>query len=191
MDTSCILTFSYACATGDAGEENPQPVWLVLDEVMDPQNLGALLRSAYFLGSQGVIVCSKNSASLSATVSKASAGAMELRPVYSAKNLMQFLEQSKQVGWQVIGSALSSESVPAGKLTIDKPTLLVMGNEGRGLRTNVLRLCDVLVQIEGGNHAGEVGKPRGALDGDDGLDSLNVSVAAGILLHKLLCSKAS
>jgi len=170
-----------AAAAGDA-----PPVWLVLDEVMDPQNLGALVRSAYFLGSEGVIVCSKNSASLSPTVSKASAGAMELRPIYSAKNLMQFLEFSKELGWQVIGSALSPDSVPAGKLTIDKPTLLVMGNEGRGLRTNVLRLCDMLVQIEGG----ETGKLSSDLDGDDVLDSLNVSVAAGILLHKLLSCKA-
>ena len=173
------------------GDASTAAVWLVLDEVMDPQNLGALLRSAYFLGSQGVIVCSKNSASLSASVSKASAGAMELRPVYSARNMMQFLEHSKQAGWQVIGSALSPDSVPAGKLTIDKPTLLVMGNEGRGLRTNVLRLCDILVQIEGGT-GGVSGEAEATGDMDqeqDVLDSLNVSVAAGILLHKLICSK--
>mmetsp|Transcript_89405 Transcript_89405/g.144804 ORF Transcript_89405/g.144804 Transcript_89405/m.144804 type:complete len:158 (+) Transcript_89405:332-805(+) len=156
---------------------------------MDPQNLGALLRSAYFLGSEGVVVCSKNSANLSPTVSKASAGALELREVYSAKNLMQFLEFSKELGWQVVGSALNTNSVSAGSLKLDKPTLLVMGNEGRGLRTNVLRLCDILVQIDGGTRVSDLGHMMGDSEGEDVLDSLNVSVAGGILLHQLLCNK--
>jgi len=171
-------------------EGKSPPVWLVLDEVMDPQNLGALLRSAYFLGSEGVVVCSKNSANLSPTVSKASAGALELRQVYAAKNLMQFLEFSKELGWQVVGSALNTNSVSAGSLKLDKPTLLVMGNEGRGLRTNVLRLCDILVQIDGGKRASDLGHLLGDSEGEDVLDSLNVSVAGGILLHQLLCNRA-
>ena len=181
--------------TVDEGER--LPVWLVLDEVMDPQNLGALLRSAFFLGSQGVVVCSKNSASLSPTVSKASAGALELRQVYSAKNLMQFLEMSKELGWYVVGAALGTESIAAGKLKLDKPTLLVLGNEGRGLRTNVLRLCDTLVQIQGGGlgagaqgEADELELLGADVDTEGELDSLNVSVAGGILLHQLLCTRA-
>jgi len=79
-------------------------------------------------------------------------------------NLMQFLSWSKELGWQVgresrnlvvktflqvIGSALGDSSVPLSSTKLNKPTLLVMGNEGRGLRTNVLRECDVVVQIEG------------------------------------------
>ncbi|EKX45738.1 hypothetical protein GUITHDRAFT_86895 [Guillardia theta CCMP2712] len=159
------------------------PLWLVLDEVMDPQNLGALLRSAYFLGADGVIVCSKNSAGLTPSVSKASAGAMELYQVYSVSNLMQFLNWSKELGWQVIGSALGENSVPVSSTKLTKPTLLVMGNEGRGLRTNVLRECDVLVQVQA-----IVASDLKDL-GDDVLDSLNVSVAGGILIHHFLCAK--
>ena len=69
---------------------------------------------------------------------------------------------------------------------LDKPSLLVMGNEGRGLRTNVLRCCDIIVQIEGGKGLNAGGFEEGD---DEVLDSLNVSVAGGILLHRLLCSR--
>ena len=74
---------------------------LVLDEVWDPQNFGALLRTAYFLGCDQVVTCSKNSAPLSPAVSKASSGAMELMDVYSSSNLMRFLDRSKANGWKV------------------------------------------------------------------------------------------
>jgi 21S rRNA (GM2251-2'-O)-methyltransferase len=72
-----------------------------LDEVWDPQNFGALLRTAYFLRCDRVVVCSKNSAPLSPVVSRASAGAMEVMPVYSTDNMMKFLDKSRENGWQV------------------------------------------------------------------------------------------
>lgn len=74
---------------------------LALDEVWDPQNFGALLRTAFFLKCDKVVVCSKNSAPLSAAVSRASAGAMEVMKVYSTDNMMKFLDKSKDNGWQV------------------------------------------------------------------------------------------
>jgi len=74
---------------------------LALDEVWDPQNFGALLRTAYFLRCDKVVVCRKNSAPLSAAVSRASAGAMEVMQVYSTDNMMRFLDKSKENGWQV------------------------------------------------------------------------------------------
>jgi len=74
---------------------------LALDEVWDPQNFGALLRTAYFLKCDKVVVCSKNSAPLSPAVSRASAGAMEIMKVYSTDNMMKFLDKSKDNGWQV------------------------------------------------------------------------------------------
>lgn len=74
---------------------------LALDEVWDPQNFGALLRTAYFLRCHQVVVCAKNSAPLSPAVSRASAGALELMPVYSTDNLMKFLDKSVENGWQV------------------------------------------------------------------------------------------
>ena len=73
----------------------------MLDEVLDPQNLGALLRTSHYLGVDKVIVCAKNSAPLSPSVSKASSGAMEVMTIYSANNLMRFIDKSQEHGWQV------------------------------------------------------------------------------------------
>jgi len=99
--------------TVDESTTTTPGLWLVLDEVVDPQNLGALLRSAYFLGGKnkiGVLVCSKNSAPLSATVSASSAGALEIIPVHSTTNLPRTLNQAKQDGFRIIGA---SSSVPS------------------------------------------------------------------------------
>lgn len=152
------------------------PLWLALDEVSDPQNLGALLRSAFFLGVDGVLVSAKNTCSLTPTVSKSSAGAMELSTVYAARNLPRTLEAAREDGWQVVGAALE-QSVAPSELDHDVPTVLVLGSEGHGLRTNVLRACTSLVRI-----------PRGASAADEAelVDSLNVSVAGGILLYSLV-----
>lgn len=147
-------------------------VVLALDEVSDPQNFGALLRSAYFLGVDKVVVCAKNSSPLSAAASKASAGAMELVTVYNAKIMMRFLDNAKANGWQVVGTAVSEDAISLPSLPLDKPTVLVLGNEGHGVRTNILKRCDHLVKID--SHV------QGSL-----VDSLNVSVCGGILLHQL------
>lgn len=151
-------------------------VVLALDEVSDPQNFGALLRSAYFLGVDKVVVCAKNSSPLSAVTSKASAGALELMTVYNAKNMMRFLDNCKTNGWQVVGTAVEDNAISMAELPLDKPTVLVLGNEGHGIRTNMLRRCDHLVKIE---HNVQ----------DTLVDSLNVSVCGGILMHHLMRSR--
>ena len=108
---------------------DPPSLWLALDEVVDPQNFGALLRSAYFLGgnsgdansdmndtprsSIGVLVCSKNSAPPSPVVSAASAGALELCQVYSTSNLPRTLNAAKDEGWRILGAAATA---PIGML---------------------------------------------------------------------------
>lgn len=153
------------------------PLWLVLDEVMDPQNFGAALRSAHFLGASGVLTCSRNSAPLSPVVSKASAGAMEAMPVHSAQNLPRTLAAAANSGWRIIGAAAESGSQNCLDVHLTRPTLLVLGNEGVGLRTTVRNVCQSLVKIDTGN-AGSI----------DDVDSLNVSVATGILLHQLISS---
>jgi len=147
---------------------------LALDEVWDPQNFGALLRTSRFLNVDSVVVCAKNSAPLSPTVSKASSGAMETMDIYSTDNMMRFIDRSVLAGWQVVGAALEPESLDLASLPLQKPTILVLGNEGHGIRTNVLRRCTHLVRIPG----------EGA--SDEGVDSLNVSVTGGILLHHIL-----
>ena len=151
------------------------PLWLALDEVVDPQNFGAVLRSAHFLGIAGVVVCAKNSAPLSPAVSKASSGAMETETVYSAGAMHRFLARCAEEGWDVLGAAAESDAVDVTEVAVERPTVLVMGNEGRGLRTNVRRACSKMVKVEGA--------PGGS---QGGVDSLNVSVATGIMLHTLL-----
>jgi 21S rRNA (GM2251-2'-O)-methyltransferase len=170
-------------------------LWLVLDEVVDPQNLGALMRSSFFLGSNrmGVLVCSKNSAPPSPVVSAASAGALELLDVYSTSSLPRTLSSALEDGFRIIGAASSKprgveddENVQLYDLqdlpVSDQPTLLVLGSEGHGLRTLVAKLCTDFVRIPRGDH----------LETDDNdqeggtVDSLNVSVTGGILLWHLL-----
>ena len=128
-------------------DSNKTPVWVVLDEVADPQNFGAIIRSAFFLGAAGIITCARNSAPLSPTVSKASAGALEWIDVHSAKNLPKFLEQCRDDGWAVVGAAAENSTAVASQMRLQQPTMLVFGNEGAGLRTNVRTRCTEIVRI--------------------------------------------
>lgn len=159
-------------AEGDPSR--PAPVWLALDEVQDPQNLGALLRTAHFLGAAGVLVSSRNSAPLSGTTSKASAGAMEMMAVHATSNLAKTLQRSRENGWRVVGAASGAPGsvIPAHDLSrATVPTVLVLGNEGNGLRKTVLACCEHVVCIDGGDRV---------------VDSLNVSAAGALLLWLLL-----
>ncbi|KAG9068163.1 hypothetical protein KI688_011758 [Linnemannia hyalina] len=160
--------------------ENEPPVWIALDEVVDPQNLGAILRTSLFMGVDGVVVCHKNSAPLSAVVAKASAGALEERPTYGVSSLVNFIKKSQENGWHVVGAHVTYGSKRNRPLHtwpetgVDQPTLLIMGSEGNGLRKQVMNQCDSFIQIP-------------TLSGaPTGVDSLNVSVATGIILSKLM-----
>ncbi|KAM0018164.1 putative 23S rRNA (guanosine(2251)-2'-O)-methyltransferase [Helianthus debilis subsp. tardiflorus] len=167
-------------------------LWLALDEVMDPQNLGAIIRSAYFFGASGVVLCAKNSAPLSGVVSKASAGSLELTELRSCKNMMQFLVSSAENGWRVLGGSVSSRAVDINEVVTGAPTILVLGSEGTGLRPLVERSCTQLVKIPGNI---PVHLSAGLEDVDPqsfvAVESLNVSVAAGVLLHHLAGSKTA
>lgn len=88
---------------------------------------------------------------------------------------MKFLDDSIKNGWQVVGTALSRNTVKLKDLPLDKPTIVILGNEGHGIRTNILNRCTHLVRI-GGNSESDV-------------DSLNVSVTGGIILHHIMQSK--
>jgi 21S rRNA (GM2251-2'-O)-methyltransferase len=158
------------------------PLWLCLDEITDPQNLGAVIRSAYFLGATGVLICGKNSAPLSGVVSKASAGAVEKMSIYSCKSLPTTLNDARSKGWAVIGACADEESITCEDYDLKDPTILVMGSEGYGLRTTVRRACSASVRIARAPEEHFLGKK----DALHEVDSLNVSVATGILLHNLL-----
>ena len=147
----------------------PGDVVLALDQIEDPQNVGGLVRSAAFLGARAVLLHRSHRAPLSATVSKASAGALESFPVVESGNLSDALLRLAREGWRVVGSALESDSIDHRALAPGPPSVLVMGNEGRGIRALTAKRCDVLVRI---------GRRGDA-------ESLNVTVAAGILLDHL------
>ncbi|XP_017223335.1 uncharacterized protein LOC108199846 isoform X2 [Daucus carota subsp. sativus] len=178
-------------------------LWLALDEVTDPQNLGAIIRSAYFFGAAGVVLCAKNSAPLSGVVSKASAGSLELMELRCCKNMMQFLVSSAENGWRVLGGSVAPKSAPLNEVASGLPTILVLGSEGTGLRPLVERSCTQLIKIPG-NIPVDV---SAAVEDDETLEtnpkcsaeefrsflaveSLNVSVAAGVLLHHLIGSNS-
>ncbi|KAG8055483.1 hypothetical protein GUJ93_ZPchr0001g33063 [Zizania palustris] len=175
------------------------PVWVALDEVMDPQNLGAIIRSAYFFGAEGVVLCAKNSAPLSGVVSKASAGSLELIELLSCRNMMQFLSSSAENGWRVLGGTVAPKAIPLSEVAPGEPTILVLGSEGTGLRPLVERSCSHLVRIPGNVDGSVVGVDTDTDAGEEGddysgnhdmksflaVESLNVSVAAGVLLYHL------
>ncbi|XP_003929121.1 rRNA methyltransferase 1, mitochondrial isoform X2 [Saimiri boliviensis] len=172
---------------GDASPgDDPQQLWLVLDGIQDPRNFGAVLRSAHFLGVDKIITSRRNSCPLTPVVSKASAGAMEVMDVFSTDDLTGFLQTKAQQGWLVAGTVgcpgpkvpQSSEVPITSSLEFlwDRPTLLVLGNEGSGLSQEVQASCQLLLTI----------LPRRPLP--PGFESLNVSVVAGILLHSI-CSQ--
>lgn len=163
----------------------PQQLWLVLEGIQDPRNLGAVIRSAQFLGVDKIITSQRNSCPLTPVVSKASAGAMEVTTVYSTDDLAGFLQAKARQGWLVAGTVGCSPDTPHHpnipitsclEFLWDRPTLLVLGNEGLGLSQEVQASCQLLLTILPGRQL------------HPGLESLNVSVAAGILLHSI-CSQ--
>lgn len=144
-------------------------VILALDQIEDPQNVGGLVRTAAFLGAHAVLLHRARRAPLSATVSKASAGVLEHFRVVESGNLADALLRFARAGWRVVGSTLDPASVDHRTVRPGPPTVLVMGNEGRGIRPLTAKRCDTLVSI--------------ARRGD--AESLNVTVAAAILLDHL------
>jgi 23S rRNA (guanosine2251-2'-O)-methyltransferase len=147
-----------------------RPTLVVLDEIEDPHNFGAILRSAVAAGADGVVVPDRNMAPLSAVAVKASAGTALRIPIARVVNLADALNQTKERGYWVVG--LDGSDGPGPERTTvwaydwDRPTVIVVGNEGRGLRPGVRAACDVLASIPMHGPA----------------ESLNASVAAGIAL---------
>lgn len=163
-------------------DNNRPPLWLILEEIQDPMNLGAILRSAYFLGVDRVASSLHRSCPLSPVVSKASSGVMEVMEVFGYESLEDMLRIKVAQGWHVVGSVGTEAEVmhipiiQCSDFHLTKPTLLLMGGEGKGLSLELLSLCQALLTIPAGRNL------------FPGIESLNVSVAAGILLHMMLHS---
>ncbi|MFC3070332.1 23S rRNA (guanosine(2251)-2'-O)-methyltransferase RlmB [Phenylobacterium soli] len=145
----------------------PGAVLLMLDQVTDPQNVGAILRSAAAFGAQGVILQDRNAPRFTGALAKAAAGALDKVPVARVVNLSRALEQLADAGWRAVGLTGDAEQPLADALD-GKPTVLVMGSEGEGLRRLVAEHCDDLARIP--------------MPG--GFESLNVSAAAAIALYE-------
>jgi 23S rRNA (guanosine2251-2'-O)-methyltransferase len=145
------------------------PFIVALDELQDPQNLGAICRSAECAGASGVIICERRAAAVTPAVAKASAGAVEHLRIARVRNLSDFLADAKAAGCWTYGAEGSSPT------SYDEPdygggVVLVMGGEGSGLRPRVARSCDALVSIP---QHGRIG-------------SLNASAAAAVLMYGIV-----
>lgn len=142
---------------------------LLLDGITDPQNMGALIRTAHCHGANGVIIPEHRSAAVTAAVIKASAGAALLTPIVRADNLSRTMEDLKKHGFWIYGAdAHAGQSVHG--MAFRGHVGLVMGSEGRGMRPLIRKQCDFLVSVP------MYGK----------IDSLNVAVAAGIMLNDIV-----
>jgi 23S rRNA (guanosine2251-2'-O)-methyltransferase len=142
---------------------------VVLDQITDPQNLGAICRTAEVAGAAGVVIPDRRSAEVTPAACKASAGAVEWLPVARVTNVADYLAAAKAADFWVYGAA-GDGATPFREPDYGDRAVLVMGAEGRGLRPRVADACDVLISLP----------QRGRLD------SLNVSAAAAVLVYEIL-----
>jgi 23S rRNA (guanosine2251-2'-O)-methyltransferase len=170
----CYVSEMHTCSVGEiVGQSGSAGLLLILDGVEDPQNLGAILRSAEVAGAAGVFIPQRRSAQLSATAIKASSGAATHVKVARVTNTARLIEQLKEAGFWITGFDAESGR-PVWELDFTGPTALVVGSEGSGLHRLVKEKCDFLASIP----------MRGKVA------SYNVSVAAGIALYEVLRQRA-
>lgn len=151
-----------AAAKGEA------PFLLLLDELQDPQNLGALIRTADAAGVHGILLPKRRSCPLNAVVAKISAGAVEYVPVIQIGNIVQQLKDLKKQGFWVSGADMDGE--PYTKANLTGPLVLVIGAEGKGLGRLVKENCDIIV----------------SLPMQGGVNSLNAAAAGAVLMYEVV-----
>lgn len=151
-----------------AKNKGQEPFLILLNELQDPQNVGAILRTANIAGAHGVLITKRHSCPLTGTVAKISAGAVEHTPVVQIGNVAQTLDYLKKQGLWAIGADMGGTNYFAADL--QGPVVLVVGSEGTGLGRLVKEKCDILVKIP---MFGQI-------------NSLNASVACGILAFDIV-----
>lgn len=151
-----------------AKERGEEPFLILLDNIEDPHNLGAIIRTANLAGAHGVIIPKRRAAGLTATVAKTSAGALNYTPVAKVTNLKKTMEELKEKGLWFVCADMGGEQMY--KLNLTGPIGLVVGNEGDGVSRLVKETCDFAAGIP---MKGEI-------------DSLNASVAAGVLAYEIV-----
>lgn len=153
----------------NALKEQTNPLMIALDEISDPHNLGAIARSAECSGACGIILPTTNSVQVTPTAIKISAGALLHLKVSKVKSLQTTLEFAKELGYQIVGTEMEAEK-NYYDADFAKPTILVIGSEGKGIRPSIQKICDQSLKIP---MAGKI-------------NSLNASVSAGIILFEAL-----
>lgn len=156
-----------------AKQKEEDPFVVILDEIEDPHNLGSIIRSANVCGAHGVVIPKRRSALVTATVSKASAGAVEYTKVAKVTNINQTIKELKDKGLWVIGTDMDGEVCYNSNLK--GPIAIVIGSEGKGISRLVGENCDGVVRIP---MKGEI-------------NSLNASVAAGIIMYEVVRQRGS
>lgn len=151
----------------EAAARGQAPLIVICDELTDPHNLGAIMRSAECAGAHGIIIPKRRSVGLTATVAKASAGAMEYMKVARVTNINNAIAELKEKGVWVFGTAAEG-SIPMYKANLTVPAAVVIGNEGDGMSQLARKNCDVMLSIPMQGH----------------ISSLNASAAASILLYE-------
>ncbi|WP_408607236.1 23S rRNA (guanosine(2251)-2'-O)-methyltransferase RlmB [Lottiidibacillus patelloidae] len=152
-----------------AEKREEQPFMIILDELEDPHNLGSILRTADATGAHGVIIPKRRAVGLTATVAKASTGAIEYIPVARVTNLSRTIEDLKAKGVWVAGTDASAKQ-DYREMEADMPLALVIGSEGKGMSRIIKEKCDFLLTLP------MLGK----------VTSLNASVAASLLMYEVL-----
>ena len=151
-----------------AKERGEDPFLILLDDIEDPHNLGAIIRTANLAGAHGVIIPKRRAVGLTATVAKTSAGAINYTPVAKVTNLTKTMKELKEKGLWFVCADMGGESMY--KLNLTGPIGLVIGNEGEGVSRLVMETCDFVASIQ--------------MKGD--IDSLNASVATGVLAYEIV-----
>lgn len=151
----------------DAKNKEEAPFIIILDEIEDPHNLGSIIRTANLCGAHGVIIPKRRAASVTAAVAKASAGAIEYMKVAKVTNINQTIKELKEKGLWIAGMDMDGEV--CYKTDLKGPIAIVVGSEGKGISKLVKENCDMVVKIP--------------ISGD--IDSLNASVAAGIMMYEI------
>ena len=156
-----------------ARQKGKPPFLFLLDGIEDPHNLGAIIRTANLAGAHGVIIPKHRAAGLTATVARTSAGALNYTPVAKVTNLTNTMEELKKQGLWFVCADMGGETMY--RLNLKGPIGLVIGNEGSGVSRLVRESCDMIASIP--------------MYGD--IDSLNASVAAGVLAYEIVRQRMS
>ncbi|MGE3316972.1 MAG: TrmH family RNA methyltransferase [Planctomycetaceae bacterium] len=159
--------FPYRDANDVVQSAVANPIFVVLDGIQDPHNFGAIVRTADAMAIDGLFVGTRGQSEITSQVVRSSAGAVNHVPIAAVESLVEFVRQQRERGFQ-IAAASEENGRQAADCDFKRPTLLIIGNEGSGVRSELLELCEVIATIPQFGHVG----------------SLNAAVSAGILFYE-------